>query len=53
MVHRRPATRIDARRHPPRTGSARWVAITFVYMFTPACVASLLTFNLARPFGLS
>lgn len=35
------------------TGSARWMVITFLYMFALAYVASLLTYNLARAFGLS
>jgi ferrous iron transport protein B len=35
------------------TGSARWMVITFVYMLALAYVASLLTYNLARAFGLS
>jgi ferrous iron transport protein B len=35
------------------TGSARWMVITFLYMFALAYVASLLTFNLARAFGVS
>jgi ferrous iron transport protein B len=35
------------------TGSARWMVITFMYMLALAYVASLLTFNLARAFGLS
>jgi ferrous iron transport protein B len=34
------------------TGSARWMVITFLYMLALAYVASLLTFNLARAFGL-
>jgi ferrous iron transport protein B len=33
------------------TGSARWMVITFVYMFALAYVASLLTYNIARAFG--
>ena len=35
------------------TGSARWMVVTFVYMFALAYVASLLVYNLARAFGLS
>jgi ferrous iron transport protein B len=30
------------------TGSARWMVVTFLYMFALAYVASLLTYNLAR-----
>ncbi|MDB5633009.1 MAG: iron transport protein [Tardiphaga sp.] len=33
------------------TGSARWMVITFVYMFALAYVASLITYNIARAFG--
>jgi ferrous iron transport protein B len=35
------------------TGSARWMVVTFLYMFALAYVASLLVYNLARAFGLS
>jgi ferrous iron transport protein B len=35
------------------TGSARWMVVTFLYMFALAYVASLLTYNFARAFGLS
>jgi ferrous iron transport protein B len=35
------------------TGSARWMVITFLYMFALAYAASFLVFNLARVFGLS
>jgi ferrous iron transport protein B len=34
------------------TGSARWMVVTFLYMLALAYMASLLTFNLARAFGL-
>jgi ferrous iron transport protein B len=34
------------------TGSARWMVITFLYMLALAYVASLLTFSVARGFGL-
>lgn len=34
------------------TGSSRWMIVTFLYMFALAYIASLLTFNLARAFGL-
>ncbi|MDB5567638.1 MAG: iron transport protein [Tardiphaga sp.] len=33
------------------TGSARWMIITFVYMFALAYVASLITYNIARALG--
>jgi ferrous iron transport protein B len=35
------------------TGSARWMVVTFLYMFALAYVASLLVFNIARAAGLS
>ncbi len=35
------------------TGSARWMVVTFLYMFVLAYVASFLVFNLARAAGLS
>jgi ferrous iron transport protein B len=35
------------------TGSARWMVVTFLYMFALAYVASLLVYNLARALGLS
>jgi ferrous iron transport protein B len=34
------------------TGSWKWMAVTFAYMLVLAYVASLLTYNLARAFGL-
>jgi ferrous iron transport protein B len=34
------------------TGSWKWMAVTFAYMLALAYVASLLTYNLARAFGL-
>ena len=33
------------------TGGARWMVVTFVYMFALAYLASLLTYNIARAFG--
>jgi ferrous iron transport protein B len=33
------------------TGSAKWMIVTFVYMFALAYVASLITYNVARAFG--
>jgi ferrous iron transport protein B len=34
------------------TGSWKWMAVTFAYMLALAYVASLLTYNIARAFGL-
>jgi len=34
------------------TGSWKWMAVTFAYMLVLAYVASLLTYNIARAFGL-
>lgn len=34
------------------TGSTTWMVVTFVYMFALAYVASLITYNVARGFGL-
>jgi ferrous iron transport protein B len=33
------------------TGGAKWMIVTFVYMFALAYVASLITYNVARAFG--
>ncbi len=34
------------------TGSTKWMVVTFLYMFALAYVASLITYNVARGFGL-
>jgi ferrous iron transport protein B len=34
------------------TGSTKWMVVTFLYMFALAYVASLITYNIARSFGL-
>ncbi len=34
------------------TGSTKWMVVTFLYMFALAYVASLVTYNVARGFGL-